>query len=99
MKKLKQDPARNRSETLLEMLSSNAGLVVVVLFVFAFIFQNFAIPSSSMASTLLVGDHVLVERANLAPAAAWTPFVHYRQVHRDDIIVFYSPFTEADGQH
>jgi len=52
-----------------------------------------------MASTLLVGDHVLVERANLAPASSWAPFVHYREVHRDDIIVFYSPFLEADGQH
>lgn len=98
MKKLKPQQAHPRSESLLEMLSSNAGLIVVVLFVFAFIFQNFAIPSSSMASTLLVGDHVFVERANLAPAASWAPFVHYRQVHRDDVIVFNSPFLEADGQ-
>ena len=99
MKKPNPQQARLRSETLPEMLSSNAGLIVVVLFIFAFIFQNFAIPSSSMASTLLVGDHILVERANLAPAASWAPFVHYRQVRRDDIIVFYSPFLEADGQH
>ena len=62
MKKPNPQQARLRSETLLEMLSSNAGLIVVVLFIFAFIFQNFAIPSSSMASTLLVGDHILVER-------------------------------------
>jgi len=34
-----------------------------------FIFHNFVIPSSSMASILLVGDHVLVERMTFAPAA------------------------------
>jgi signal peptidase I len=74
-------------------------MIVVGLFVFAFLFQNFAIPSSSMASTLLVGDHVTVERANLAPATSGAPFVRYRQVQRDDIVVFYTPFLEADGHH
>lgn len=87
------------SESLLDQISSNCGLIVVVLFVFAFLFENFAIPSSSMASTLLVGDHILAERASLAPASSWAPFVAYRQVHRDDIIVFRSPFLEADGQY
>ena len=52
-----------------------------------------------MASTLLVGDHVLVDRATLAPATSWAPFVHYRQVHRGDVIVFRTPFLEADGTH
>ncbi|MGA8111731.1 MAG: signal peptidase I [Acidobacteriaceae bacterium] len=91
-------PAPSKESPLLS-LSSTCTTIVVLLFIFAFLFENFAIPSSSMASTLLVGDHVLVERANLAPAASWAPFVHYRQVHRDDIIVFYTPFLEADGQH
>lgn len=87
------------AETLLEQISSNFGLIVVALFIFGFIFQNFAIPSSSMASTLLVGDHVLVERTSLAPAASWAPFVPYRQVHRDDVIVFRTPFLESDQHH
>lgn len=74
-------------------------MVAVGLFIFAFLFQNFAIPSSSMASTILVGDHVLVERASLAPATAWAPFLRYTAVLHNDVIVFYSPFLEADGQH
>jgi len=90
------DPPR---ESPLLTLSSTCSTIVAALFVFAFIFENFAIPSSSMASTILVGDHVVVERANLAPATSWAPFVHYRQVHRDDIIVFRTPFLEADGRH
>jgi signal peptidase I len=93
-----QPPHPPRESPLLTF-SSTCGTIVVVLFIFAFIFENFAIPSSSMASTLLVGDHVMVERANLAPATSWAPFVHYRQVRRDDIIVFRTPFLEADGTH
>lgn len=90
-------PAREKESPLVSF-SSTCGTIVVVLFIFAFIFENFAIPSSSMASTLLVGDHVLVERVNLAPATSWAPFVHYRQVRRDDVIVFRTPFLESDGQ-
>ena len=86
-------------ESRLAGFASNCSMAAVVFFIFAFLFQNFAIPSASMASTLLVGDHVLVERADLAPATSWAPFVRYRQVHRGDIIVFYGPFLEADGQH
>ena len=86
-------------ETFLERFSSNCGLVVVVLFAFAFLFENFAIPSSSMASTLMVGDHVMAERASLAPATDWAPFLHYRQVHRGDIIVFHKPVLDPDGDH
>lgn len=86
-------------ESRLTSFASNCSMVVVGLFIFAFVFQNFAIPSSSMASTLLVGDHVLVERANLAPATTWAPFVHYREVRRGDIIVFKTPFLESDDQH
>jgi signal peptidase I len=96
---MRKAPLAPQKESPLLGFSSTCGTIVVVLFIFAFIFENFAIPSSSMASTLLVGDHVLVERANLAPATSWAPFVHYRQVRRDDIIVFNTPFLEADGQH
>ena len=88
------DPPR---ESFFGSLSSNCSMIAVALFVFAFIFQNFAIPSASMASTLLVGDHVIVDRAALAPATSWAP-LHYRQVRRDDVIVFYKPVLEDNGE-
>jgi len=86
-------------ETSLEGFASICSVLAVGLFVLIFIFQNFVIPSSSMASTLLVGDHVMVERENLAPAADWAPFVHYREIKRGDIIVFYKPVAESNGEH
>jgi signal peptidase I len=85
-------------ETRLEGIASLCSTVILALFALSFIFQNFAIPSASMASTLLVGDHVLVERATLAPSASWAPFIPYRDVRRGEPIVFYKPILEPDGQ-
>lgn len=82
-------------ETLLEAISSIAAVLAIGLFVMGFVFQNFEIPSASMEKTLLIGDHVLVDRMTLAPSASWAPFVHYRPVKRGDIIVFYKPNSET----
>jgi signal peptidase I len=78
-------------ETPLEAFASICGILVIGLFALTFIFQNFVIPSSSMEKTLLIGDHVMVDRITLAPPANWAPFVHYRNVQRGDIIVFFKP--------
>jgi signal peptidase I len=90
---------KHSSETPTEGFASTCSVLVVGLFALTFVFQNFVIPSSSMASTLLVGDHVVVERETLAPAPKWAPFLHYREVHRGDIVVFYKPTEERDGNH
>ncbi len=92
----KDEPAR---ETLLEGGASIFGVLAVGLFALTFIFQNFMIPSSSMASTLLVGDHVVVERESLAPPTKWARFMPYREVHRGDVIVFYKPVEDLSGEH
>jgi len=84
-----------RSETLLESLASICSVLAVGLFVMTFIFQNFEIPSASMEKTLLIGDHVLVDRITLAPPSRWAPLVHYREVKRGDIIVFLKPNPET----
>src|ERR1700712_2538752 len=90
---VKETPATapRPDETPLEALASYCAVIVVGLFILTFIFQNFVIPSGSMETTLLIGDHVLVDRTNLAPPAHWAPFVRYRTVHRGDIIVFLKP--------
>src|SRR5215468_5976024 len=86
-------------ETRLEGFASICGTLVMGLFVLTFIFQNFVIPSSSMASTLLVGDHVMVDQSMLAPSTRWMPLLPYRDVKRGDIVVFHKPVAEADGDH
>ena len=90
------DPtAAKTKETPLEALASICSVLVVGLFIMGFIFQNFVIPSGSMEKTLLVGDHVVVDRIMLAPKTSWAPFVHYRPVKRGDIIVFLKPNPET----
>jgi signal peptidase I len=83
------------SETPLEALSSICVILAAGLFVMAFVFQNFEIPSPSMTKTLLVGDHVVVDRITIAPPTRWMPLVHYRPIRRGDIIVFMKPNPET----
>ena len=91
-------PAESKQEdheTALESLASICTVLAVGLFVMTFVFQNFEIPSASMENTLLIGDHVLVDRISLAPPAHWAPFVHYREPRRGDVIVFLKPHPET----
>lgn len=89
--------AKPNDETPLEGVASICSILAIGLFALTFIFQNFLIPSSSMASTLLVGDHVLVERMNLASSPL--PFMPHRDVKRGDVIVFFNPVADANGEH
>jgi len=84
-----------QTETPLESLASICSVLAVGLFVMTFIFQNFEIPSASMEKTLLIGDHVMVDRITLAPKTTWAPFLDYRPVHRGDVIVFLKPNPET----
>jgi signal peptidase I len=78
-------------ETTVEFLASLASVLVTGLFIITFVFQAFEIPSASMENTLLIGDHVFVNRVQFSPATRWVgPIVPYNQVHRGDIVVFLS---------
>jgi signal peptidase I len=79
-------------ETTVEFLASLAGVLVTGLFIITFVLQAFEIPSSSMEDTLLIGDHVFVNREQFATPTRWMgPLMPYRDVHRDEIAVFMSP--------
>ena len=89
--KEKQQSEKPR-ETTVEFLASLAGVLVTGLFIITFIVQAFEIPSSSMENTLLIGDHVFVNRVSFSPKSRWIgPFVPYRQIQRGSIVVFLSP--------
>jgi len=93
------DSSKPKSESFLESVASTILIFVLWIFAITFAFQNFVIPSASMASTLLVGDHVLVDRLTFAPPSAWTPFVQYRDPKPSDVVVFFKPTTEPNGDH
>src|ERR1035438_5915794 len=81
-------------ETPYEAVASICSVLVVGLFILTFLGQNFVIPSGSMENTLLVGDHLVVDRITLAPPTKWMPLVHYREPERGDIVVFFKPVNQ-----
>jgi signal peptidase I len=83
-------------ETPFEAVASICSVLVVGLFILTFIAQNFVIPSGSMEKTLLVGDHLVVDRITLAPPTKWMPLVYYREPRHDDVIVFIKPVAEPE---
>ncbi|MFZ0744561.1 MAG: signal peptidase I [Terracidiphilus sp.] len=86
-------------ETPLEAIASICSVLVIGLFVLTFIGENFEIPSGSMEKTLLVGDHLVVDRITLAPPAKWMPLVYYREPRRGDVVVFFKPVPNPNGEY
>jgi signal peptidase I len=87
-------------ETTVEFLASLAAVLVTGLFIITFVVQAFEIPSSSMENTLLIGDHVFVNRIQFAPKSSWVgPLLPYRDVHFQDIVVFLHPDPPQAGTY
>ncbi len=89
---MSESPDTPKHSTLREYVDSLLVTVVLALFGTTFVIQAFEIPSSSMEDTLLIGDHVFVNREQFAPATRWVgPLMPYRDIGRGDIVVFLSP--------
>lgn len=85
-------------ETMVEFLASLAAVLVTGLFIITFALQAFEIPSSSMEDTLLIGDHVFVNRVQFAPKTAWIGrLLPYRDPRRGEIVVFLHPDPQQAG--
>ncbi len=67
--------------------------VMLALFVRTFLLQAFVVPSPSMEKTVLVGDHVVVNKFIFAPRAlpSVDRLLPCRPVRRGDVIVFKFP--------
>jgi signal peptidase I len=66
--------------------------VLLLLFLTTFLVQAFVIPTGSMEDTLLVGDHLLVDKLAFAPPGPISKWIlPYTPVKRGDIIVFHYP--------
>jgi len=64
----------------------------LALFVKAFVFQIFHVPTSSMENTVLTGDRIVVDKFAYAPhAGPWARLLPYRNLTRGDAVVFRDP--------
>src|SRR4030081_3209838 len=95
-----QGAAGNRVEappaaTLREYIESLLVTVILALFGTSFIVQAFKIPSQSMEQTLLVGDHLLVNKFIFGGRGGWDEkILPCRIAARGDVIVFKFPFQD-----
>lgn len=66
--------------------------ILLLLFGTTLLVQAFVIPTGSMKDTLLIGDHLLVDKLAYAPSGGLSRFIlPYRPIKRGDIIVFRYP--------
>jgi signal peptidase I len=66
--------------------------LIVLVFGTTTMLQAYIVPTSSMESNILVGDHLLVDKMAYAdPGSLGRLFLPYREVKRGDIIVFLYP--------
>ncbi|UCD84410.1 MAG: signal peptidase I [Deltaproteobacteria bacterium] len=76
-----------------EYAESIIAAVILALLIRSFVIQAFKIPSGSMLPTLLVGDHILVNKFIYGTKIPFTDkkVFSLRSPHRGDIIVFRCP--------
>jgi signal peptidase I len=66
--------------------------ILLLLFLTTTLVQAYVIPTGSMEDTLLIGDHLLVDKLAFAPPGPVSKFLlPYTEVKRGDIIVFRYP--------
>ena len=90
--KTKEKKSEKQKESLPESIAGISAVLVSGLFIITFMVQAFEIPSESMVKTLLVGDHVFVDRLSPTAKAGYVgPLIPYRKIKHGDIIVFLHP--------
>ncbi|HEX8472512.1 MAG TPA: signal peptidase I [Pyrinomonadaceae bacterium] len=78
-----------------EYFESLLVTAVMALFGMTFIVQAVKVPTGSMQNTILIGDHLLVNKFIFAPGKS-LPFLPQREIRRGDIIVFKYPGNQFD---
>ena len=95
MTKVRQSVPSFRKSTAREYFESIVIAVILALFIRTWVVQAFKIPTGSMENNLLVGDHLLVNKAVFSPIAfdAETTVLPNGPVDRGDIVVFKFPLN------
>ncbi len=93
----------NPKSSMRDTFESLVVTVILAIFGTTFILQAFKIPTGSMENTLLIGDHLLVNKFVFAPhSGMFDRLLPYRDVRRDDIVVFKYPYddqAQEPGEH
>ncbi len=80
--------------TIMSWVDAIVYALVLVYFIFAFVGQNYQIPSSSLEKTLLTGDYLWVNKMIYGPRVPMTP-VHFPLVHNTLPILNCDSYTDC----
>lgn len=84
--------ASSKKETPRGAIAEWTVTILLLLFGTTTLVQAFVIPTGSMEDTLLIGDHLLVDKLTFSPSGPVSKYLlPYQDVHRGDIIVFRYP--------
>ena len=81
-----------------EYFESLVVTAIMALFGMTFVVQAVKVPTGSMQNTILIGDHLLVNKFIFAPGPH-LPFLPQRDIERGDIIVFKFPGDQNRAQN
>ncbi len=86
-----------RGETIWGVARSLVIILIGVFCIRTFIGEATVIPTGSMENTILIGDHVFLDKMLYGPKVPYTPWrlPRIRKVHRGDIIAFHYPPNPA----
>ncbi len=83
---------RRISESVKAFVAEWTVTILILLFGTTTLVQAFVVPTSSMESTVMTGDHMLVDKLSYAPPGALSQhLLPYTPLQRGDIIVFRWP--------
>lgn len=85
-----ETPKGPLKSTLREYFESAVVTLIMALYGMTFVAQGVDVPTGSMQNTILIGDHLLVNKFIFAPGPH-LPFLPQRDVQRGDIVVFKWP--------
>jgi signal peptidase I len=86
-----------KKSTARDTFESLVVTVILAIFGTTFVLQAFKIPTGSMEDTLLIGDHLLVNKYIFASqSGVLAHLLPYRDLRRGDVVVF--KFTPTDEQ-
>ena len=82
-----------------DTLESLVVTVILAIFGTTFVLQAFKIPTGSMEDTLLIGDHLLVNKFVFANYTGWwSHLLPFREIQRGDVVVFKFPYSDNESQ-
>lgn len=91
-------PQPDLAERIRALIAEWTATILLLLFALTLLLQSFVVPTGSMEDTVLIGDHVIVDKLAYAPAGPISKYLlPYTPVRRGDIIVFKYPLNVAES--